>query len=119
MATLARLTDADPTVAHLDSVMMGAVDFRHHALVAWLLERGGKVNARSDGQSRHTALHSAAWNGDVRMVKLLVEAGADLTARDDQYNGTPRGWAATSLEVSNNPDCAGVVAYLDGLGSPA
>ena len=75
--TLARLCESDPTVAALDSVMVAAVDFSHHALVSWLLERGANVNARAEWGSRHTALHSAAWNGDLKMVTLLVEAGAD------------------------------------------
>jgi ankyrin repeat protein len=117
IATLARLVDADPTIAQLDSVMMGAVDFGHHTLVEWLLERGANVNARSDAESRHTALHAAAWNGDLQMVKLLVEAGADRTARDEQYDATPQGWAETSIEVSNNPRCAEVVTYLQAMSS--
>jgi len=84
-------------------------------MVEWLLAHGANVNARSDAESRHTALHSAAWNGDLEMVKRLVAAGADRTARDAQYDGTPQGWAETSIEVSNNPKCADVVAYLDAL----
>ena len=115
---LARLVVADPGVALLDSVMMAAVDFEHHALVEWLLQRGANVNARADGQSRHTALHSAAWNGDLPMAQLLVAAGADLAARDAQYDGTPLGWAETSIEVSNNPKCAEVAAYLRALTPP-
>jgi ankyrin repeat protein len=111
--TLARLVEADPTVARLDVVMMAAVDFRHHALVAWLLERGANVNARAEWGSRHTALHSAAWNGDLQMVTLLDRAGADRAARDEEHNGTALGWAQTSIEVTNNPACAQVVAYLD------
>lgn len=110
--TLKRLVDADPSVACLDPVMMAAVDFHHYALVEWLLARGGNVNARTDAQSRHTSLHSAAWNGDLRMVQMLVTAGADLNARDEQYDGTPSGWAETSIEVTNNPQCAEVLAYL-------
>ena len=66
----------------------------------------------------HTALHSAAWNGDLTMVTLLVKAGADRAARDEQYDGTPLGWAETSIEVTNNPACAEVVAYLDAPGTP-
>jgi len=112
--TLARLVESDPTIPQLDSVMMAAVDFGHHALVTWLLERGANVNARADAESRHTALHSAAWNGDLTMVTLLVQAGADRTARDEEHNGTPLGWAETSITVTNNPDCAKVVAYLQG-----
>ncbi len=110
--TLARMVETDPDVARLDAVMMGAVDFEHHALVEWLLARGGNANARAAAQSRHTALHSAAWNGDLRMVQLLVAAGADRNARDEQYDATPLGWAQTSIEVSNNPKCADVAAYL-------
>jgi hypothetical protein len=118
MATLARLVDADPSVARQDAVMMAAVDFRHHALVAWLLARGANVNARSDAGSRGTALHSAAWNGDLPMVTLLVEAGADRAARDQEYGTTPERWASTAIEVSHNPKCAEVVAYLAALRTP-
>jgi len=115
LSMLTRLVEADPSVAKIDAVMMGAVDFGHRAMVEWLLAHGANVNARSDAESRHTALHSAAWNGDLEMVKRLVAAGADRTARDAQYDGTPQGWAETSIEVSNNPKCADVVAYLDAL----
>jgi hypothetical protein len=117
IAMLARLVESDATIAQLDSVMLAAVDFGHYTLVEWLLERGANVDARSDAGSRHTALHSAAWNGDLKMVKLLVEAGADLTARDEQYDATPQGWAETSIEMSNNPKCAEVVAYLEAMSS--
>jgi ankyrin repeat protein len=110
--TLSRLAEADQEVAKRDAVMMGAVDFEHHAIVEWLLARGGNANARAAAQSRHTALHSAAWNGDVRMVKLLLAAGADPSAHDEQYDGTPLGWAETSLEITNNGKCAEVVEVL-------
>lgn len=110
--TLAALVSADPSVAHSDEVMMAAVDFGHRDLVSWLLERGGNVNAHSRAGSHHTALHSAAWNGDLPMVELLVAAGADANARDGEHNGTPRGWAEVSIKVSNNPDCAKVMDYL-------
>ena len=113
LGTLGRLVEKDPGIARIDSVMMAAVEFGHHALVEWLLERGGNVNARADAPSRHTALHSAAWNGDLQMAELLVRAGADATTRDDQYDATPRDWAETSIEVSNNPACAEVAAFLE------
>ncbi len=113
--TLSRLIDADPTIARLDSVMMAAVDFGHHALVAWLLSRGANANARSETGSRGSALHSAAFNGDLEMAKLLVEAGADRTARDPEHNNTPEGWAQAALRITNNPTCAEVAAYLAAL----
>jgi ankyrin repeat protein len=114
-ATLEMLIAADPSVARLDAVMMAAVDFGHGDLVDWLLTKGASVNARAEAQSRHTALHSAAWNGDLPMVQRLVAAGADVSALDAQYRNTPRGWADTSVGVTNNPRCRDVADYLAGV----
>jgi ankyrin repeat protein len=47
-------------------------------------------------QARHegaTALHVAAIGNDRAMAVLLLDAGADLNARDDTYQMTPIGWA--------------------------
>ena len=112
LTTLRALAAADPSIVTQDAVMMAAVDFGHGEIVDWLLAHGGPVNARADAQSRHTALHSAAWNGDLPMVKRLVAAGADVAALDAQYEGTPHGWAQTSATVTNNPRCAEVAAFL-------
>jgi ankyrin repeat protein len=111
-APLERLGALDPSVLRQDAVLMGAVDFGHHTLVTWLLERGANPNAHAAAPSRHTALHSAAWNGDLAMATLLVAAGADRTLRDDEHHGTPRDWAETAIDVTNNPRCAAIVAYL-------
>jgi ankyrin repeat protein len=43
---------------------------------------------------RISALHQAARSGDVRTAKQLLDAGADLTARDDHIYSTPLAWAA-------------------------
>jgi ankyrin repeat protein len=43
---------------------------------------------------RISPLHEAARKGDVRHAKNLLEAGADLTARDDHLRSTPLAWAA-------------------------
>jgi len=109
---LAHLQGEDPSVSRRDAVMMAAVDGRHHALVGWLLERGGNPNARAEASSRHTALHAAAWNGDLKMVELLLRAGAATDALDDQHRATPLGWAETSIEVTNNPACRVVADRL-------
>lgn len=112
---LARLIQADPSILRRDVVLMGAVDFGRHDLARWLLEKGADPNARAAAQSRHTALHSAAWNGDLEMVRLLVAAGADPAALDEEHHGTPQGWAEVSTTVTNNPKCAEVAAWLAGL----
>jgi hypothetical protein len=116
---LAALIEADAGVARRDAVMMAAVDFGHHDLVRWLLERGANVNACHSAGSGATALHSAAWNGDLPMVKLLVAAGADVSARDPEHNNTPAGWAEVAITVSNNPRCRDVADYLSSLSQVA
>lgn len=106
------LAGSDPEILNRDAVMMGAVDFGRRDLVRWLLTQGASPNVRAAAQSRHTALHSAAWNGDLEMVRLLVEAGADVRARDEEHDATPEGWAETAVTVTGNPDCATVAAWL-------
>ena len=113
---LAALVETDPKVAQRDAVLMAAVESRHHDLVRWLLSMGANANARAEAQSRQSALHNAAWNGDLDMVKLLVEAGADLHARDAEHDATPRGWAETSATITNNPNCMDVAAWLAAQG---
>jgi ankyrin repeat protein len=109
--TLARLVAGDPALARSPAVIKAAVDFGHRALVAWLLDRGAAVDARSGGADE-TCLHSAAWNGDLAMVELLLARGADPLLRDREHDGTPAGWAEVSVDVTNNPACAEVAARL-------
>jgi hypothetical protein len=39
-------------------------------------------------------LHQAAYHGNFDLVRSLIEAGADLTARDERFNATALDWAA-------------------------
>ena len=43
---------------------------------------------------RISPLHEAARKGDVDEARKLLDAGADLSARDDHLASTPLGWAA-------------------------
>jgi ankyrin repeat protein len=58
------------------------------------LDAGADVNAPLPVHKHSRALHQAAVNNDVPMLELLVARGADTTARDTLWNGTPLGWAA-------------------------
>jgi ankyrin repeat protein len=113
---LAALAQSDPGIARRDTVLLAAVEHRRIELVRWLLGQGANANARNAGLSRQTALHNAAWNGDLDMVQLLVEHGADLHARDGEHDNTPRGWAETSARITNNPNCMDVAAWLRAQG---
>ncbi|MGH2548482.1 MAG: GNAT family N-acetyltransferase [Thermomicrobiales bacterium] len=50
------------------------------------------VNARS-GEWDQTLLHEAARRGDPELIQLLIDAGADLQARDSVFGGRPLEWA--------------------------
>ena len=43
---------------------------------------------------RISPLHAAARDGDLSKARTLLDAGADLTARDDHIRSTPLAWAA-------------------------
>jgi hypothetical protein len=44
-----------------------------------------------------TALHVAALQGHRAVAELLLAAGADVNARDDEFGATPAGWAIEYL----------------------
>jgi ankyrin repeat protein len=113
---IARMLAADPQLIENDDIILAAVDFGHRELTRWLIDRGANPNARSRIGSQGTALHSAAFEGNLEMVKLLVAAGADIHAIDPEYQGTPEGWARASIEITNNPQCAVVAEYLAEVG---
>lgn len=109
---LAGLIASDPAIVASPVVLMAAVDLGHHALTEWLLAQGADANSRAPDQSRQTALHAAAWNGDLPMATLLVRAGADIAARDEEHETTPRVFAETAREMTNRASCQEVADYL-------
>jgi ankyrin repeat protein len=115
--TLASLVDSDSTIARDDEVFIAAIESGNTDLVEWLLGKGANPNARTGHGSQSTALHGAAWLGDLRMAKLLVAAGADVNGRDVEHRNTPSGYARVSLKITRNPKCIAVAEYLEGLES--
>ncbi|KAL3448175.1 ankyrin repeat-containing domain protein [Aspergillus insuetus] len=73
--------DADVNSLSFDigSPLHVAVAARHADIVRILLANGAKVNAMRRRMSGMTALHTAAANGDVGCVRLLLDAGAIAT----------------------------------------
>jgi ankyrin repeat protein len=74
-----------------------------HRTVAWLLAHGAEVNARAHGG--RTAAHFAAErNIGPKTLSLLVENGADLSARDDD--------GLTPLEIAGRNDKPRLVEWI-------
>lgn len=62
----------------------------------WLLDHGADIDIQGwlGGHAKGaTALHIAASNGDVELVRRLLARGAKAAVRDSLYQSTPRGWA--------------------------
>jgi hypothetical protein len=76
-----------------------------------LLDRDANPNARGEAVAPDRAAFRA-WNGDLRMVRMLIAAGADPAARDEEHDATPSGWAETSAEITKNLACAEVAEFL-------
>jgi ankyrin repeat protein len=64
---------------------------RQPEAVDYLLEKDGNWNMI--GVNNGTALHRAAWDGDLAMVESLVSKGADVANRNNPFVSSPFGWA--------------------------
>jgi len=87
------------TASQLYVALTVAAFFGKASMISLLLAAGADVNGHGESgdfggfHSHASPLHQAVYSGSLEAVKLLVEAGADLTAMDAAYLGTPLGWA--------------------------
>ena len=96
--------------------VLAALNGKAEALVR-LMPHGVDVNAPSkDLYSHATALHHAVCSGSLDAVTVLVEAGANVTAKDSVHRGTPLGWAQHYLSEQKHEAAAlryaAIAAYL-------
>jgi ankyrin repeat protein len=75
------------------------------AIVTLLIDRGSPVDGRGSPRG-HTPLHEAAFNGDVALVRLLLDRGADRSL----CTGDGR----TALQIAGERERAEVVRLLGG-----
>jgi ankyrin repeat protein len=115
LSRMRALLDADPSL--LDAFgedgfnALGlAIFFRHPEVARLLIDRGADVVAPARNAMKVAPVHAAATQGDVEMMQLLLERGADPNARQ-QMDYTPlhssanRGDAETArLLVSRGAD---------------
>jgi ankyrin repeat protein len=81
-----------------------AAFFGHTAAAAALLAKGAEVKARSTNPMQNTPLHAAAAGRQMDLVKLLIDHGADVNAR--QHGG----W--TALHAAAQSGDAALVQML-------
>lgn len=78
------------TVGGRATPLMVASRWSEPEMVDLLLALGARVEGAPRGV---TALHYAAWGDRVDNARRLVEAGAPLSPRDEEYGSSPLGWA--------------------------
>lgn len=82
----------DDYVANL-TPLQAAVEANQFNIARLLIERSANVNAKTTGELEITALHDAAADGYLDLIRLLVGYKADLNAKDNVHGGTPLDWA--------------------------
>lgn len=73
------------------AAVMAAAEMDRPDAVRLLAALGWDVSAT--GMYGDTALHNAAFSGNVAMIDVLLELGADPTVEDGRFQSTPLGWA--------------------------
>ncbi|HTR39920.1 MAG TPA: ankyrin repeat domain-containing protein [Bryobacteraceae bacterium] len=87
--------DADP---YRGTPLIWAAVRNRLETATWLIDHGADVDRKATfGGPAHgqgvTALHMAAQNGHLAMVKLLIQRGANPKIKDDLYSGNAEGAA--------------------------
>ena len=87
--------------------LIEAADHGHTEAVRLMLDLGfpPDVRASRDGDGA-TALHAAAAAGSAATVRLLLERGGDIEARDTSWDSTPVEWAivGSGMHLGHDPD---------------
>lgn len=68
-----------------------ACEFNRADVAVFLLDHG--VDIAGKFPHGETGLHWAAYEGHAGIAKILLERGAPLAVKDDNYGGTPLDWA--------------------------
>jgi ankyrin repeat protein len=96
LAVLKRLVNAGARLnadSYRGTPLIWAAVCNRTETVEWLLDHGANIDRKATfGGLTHgqgvTALHMAAQYGNMPVVRLLVERGADLAVKDDLYHAT-------------------------------
>jgi hypothetical protein len=108
---LDRLTDQD------HAVIVDAAGSRPAGTIALMLDLGFSLRARDELGEQ--PLHAAAYHGNAAAVRLLLDAGAEIDARDARFDATPLAFATVgSGEQAGRPgDWTGTIRLLIDAGA--
>jgi ankyrin repeat protein len=100
-----RLTDEDR------AVICDAAAFRPAKTLALMLDLGFSPHTRRFGEQ---PLHTAAYHGNAPAVRVLLEAGAEVDARDARFEATPLAFATVGSgeRAGQQGDWTGTVRLL-------
>jgi ankyrin repeat protein len=96
---------ADRLTAEDYRILTDAADHGHTEAVRLMLDLGFPPGARPEPGDGATALHLAAAAGSTGTVRLLLDRGADIEARDTAWNSTPLEWAivGSGMRLGHDP----------------
>jgi ankyrin repeat protein len=85
--------------------LTGAADHGHTEAVRLMLDLGFPPGTRSEQDDGATVLHLAAAAGSTGTVRLLLDRGADIEARDTTWDSTPLEWAivGSGMRLGHDP----------------
>lgn len=81
-------------------ILLMSARTRCHKIARMLLDSGADVHAKTTKCGKASAVHLAALNGDLAMIQLLHEYGADMDARTDK-NETPISHAVSGADPAS------------------
>ncbi len=91
-AEVAAAIEARPGLVAWAAQLGNANAVRTAVELGWDVNRRARTDVPSD-EEWETALHAAAGHGDVAMVQLLLELGADPSLKDCRFDAVPAQWA--------------------------
>jgi hypothetical protein len=93
--------------------IIGAALRNNAHAVGMMLSAGWPADVH--GNYEQTALHWAAFHGNVEMVRSLLDHDAPLEAAEQQFNGTPLGWALYGSEHGWHRDAGDYPGAVEAL----
>jgi len=67
--------------------LANAIKSRHHAAAEVLIKQGATLTNVNNHE--HSALHIAAWKGQLSIITLLIAQGVDINIQDTLFGFTP------------------------------